>query len=133
MKVRTRIVSLALAAGVAGASWLVTAPPASGQVVANNLVGLNISGNQVVVSDVADVGAMKDKNARSVTASIMGVEAQHSAILRAVKALLAANAANLIALPPDAAALPGAAGSLGFPDGFFPTSSARPAKEGAVR
>ena len=82
---------------------------------------------------VADVGALKDKNARSVTASIMGVEAQHSAILRAVKALLAANAANLIALPPDASALPGAAGAVGFPDGFFPTSSARPAKEGAVQ
>jgi len=82
---------------------------------------------------VADVGAFKDKNARSVTASIMGVEAQHSAILRAVKALLAANAANLIALPPDASALPGAAGSVGFPDGFFPTSNARPAKEGAVQ
>jgi hypothetical protein len=82
---------------------------------------------------VADVGAFKDKNARSVTASIMGVEAQHSAILRAVKALLAANAANLIALPPDASALPGAAGSVGFPDGFFPTTNARPAKEGAVQ
>ena len=82
---------------------------------------------------VANVGALKDRNARSVTASIMGVEAQHSAILRAVKALLAANAANLIALPPDAAALPGAAGSVGFPDGFFPTSNARPAKEGAVQ
>ena len=82
---------------------------------------------------VADVGAMKNKNARSVTASIMGVEAQHSAILRAVQALLAANAATLIALPPNAAARPAAPGAVGFPDGFFPTSDARPAKEGAVK
>jgi hypothetical protein len=82
---------------------------------------------------VANVSALNNKNARSVTASIMGVEAQHSAILRAVKALLAANAPNLIALPPDAAALPAAAGSVGFPDAFFPTTGARPAKEGAVR
>ena len=82
---------------------------------------------------VVNTGNHKDANARSVTASIMGVEAQHSAILRAVKALLAANAAQLIALPPDAAALPAAAGSIGFPDGFFPTTGARPAKEGAVK
>jgi len=82
---------------------------------------------------VVNTGKHKDANARSVTASIMGVEAQHSAILRAVKALLAANAAQLIALPPDAAALPAAAGSIGFPDGFFPTTGARPAKEGAVK
>lgn len=82
---------------------------------------------------VVNTGMHKNANARSVTASIMGVEAQHSAILRAVKALLAADAAQLIALPPDAAALPAAAGSIGFPDGFFPTTGARPAKEGAVK
>jgi hypothetical protein len=82
---------------------------------------------------VANVSALNNKNARSVTASIMGVEAQHSAVLRAVKALLAANAPNLIALPPNAAALPAAAGSVGFPAAFFPTTGARPAKEGAVR
>ena len=82
---------------------------------------------------VANVGAMKNKSARSVTASIMGVEAQHAAILRAVQALLAAGAANLIALPPDAAALPAAAGSVGFPAGFYPTTDARPAQEGAVK
>ncbi len=82
---------------------------------------------------VDNVATLKNKNARSVTASIMGVEAQHSAILRAVGALVAANAANLIALPPDAAALPAAAGNVGFPDAFFPTSAARPTKEGAVK
>jgi len=80
---------------------------------------------------VANVGALSNKGARSVTASIMGVEAQHAAILRAVQALIAGGAASLIALPPDAAALPAAAGSVGFPDAFFPTTDARPAKEGA--
>ena len=82
---------------------------------------------------VANTGAYSNKNARSVAASIMGVEAQHVAILYAVKALVAAGMPNLIALPPDAAALPAAAGSVGFPDAFFKTTSARPANEGAMQ
>ena len=81
---------------------------------------------------VADVAALGDANAKKVTASIMGVEAQHASILLAVQALLAANAAQLIALPPDAGSLPAAAGSVGFPDAFYPTQQARPATEGAV-
>jgi hypothetical protein len=82
---------------------------------------------------VANTGTYSNKNARSVAASIMGVEAQHVAILNAVKALLAGGAADLIALPPDAAKLPGAAGSVGFPNAFYPTTDARPANEGAVQ
>jgi len=82
---------------------------------------------------VANVPAFSNANGRSVTASIMGVEAQHVAILRAVQALLAAGAPQLIALPPDAAALPAAAGSVGFPDAFYPTTGARSAMEGAVK
>jgi rubrerythrin len=82
---------------------------------------------------VANTGTYSNKNARSVAASIMGVEAQHVAILNAVKALLAGGAADLIALPPDAAKLPAAAGSVGFPNAFFPTTDARPATEGAVQ
>jgi hypothetical protein len=82
---------------------------------------------------VANTGTYSNKNARAVTASIMGVEAQHAAILYAVKALLAGGAADLIALPPDAAKLPAAAGSVGFPDAFYPTTDARPANEGAVQ
>jgi hypothetical protein len=81
---------------------------------------------------VADVAALSDANAKKVTASIMGVEAQHASILLAVQALLAGNAAQLIALPPNAAALPAAAGSVGFPNAFFPTNQARPATEGAL-
>ncbi|HZP28647.1 MAG TPA: ferritin-like domain-containing protein [Acidimicrobiia bacterium] len=82
---------------------------------------------------VADVGTFSDKKARAVTASIMGVEAQHVAVLNAVKALLAAGVPELIALPPDAGRLPAAAGGVGFPDPFFKTASARPAAEGAVK
>ena len=82
---------------------------------------------------VANTGTYSNKNARSVAASIMGVEAQHVAILNAVKALLAGGAADLIALPPDAAKLPAAAGSVGFPNAFSPTTDARPATEGAVQ
>lgn len=81
---------------------------------------------------VANVPNLANKNARAVTASIMGVEAQHLAILNAVKALVTAGAADLIALPPDAAMLPAAAGSVGFPVAFFPTTDARPATEGAL-
>ncbi len=65
-------------------------------------------------------------------ATIAPVEAQHVAILRAVQALLAANAPSLIALPPNAAALPAAAGSVGFPSAFYPDSAARPAHEATV-
>lgn len=82
---------------------------------------------------VANVSALSDANAKAVTASIMGVEAQHAAILRAVQALLEGNAPQLIALPPaPLSALPSAAGSVGFPDAFFPTKDARPANEGAL-
>lgn len=71
-------------------------------------------------------------SARATTASIMGVEAQHAAILRAVAALLGANAPQLIGLSPTIVTqLPAAAGSIGFPDSFFPTDQARPATEGA--
>lgn len=82
---------------------------------------------------VANVGALSDANAKAVTASIMGVEAQHAAILRAVQALVAGGAPQLIALPPSPlSALPAAAGSIGFPAAFFPTNQARPAAEGAL-
>ncbi len=82
---------------------------------------------------VADVAALSDSNAKKVTASIMGVEAQHASILLAVQALLAANAPQLVTLAPGTVAhLPAAAGSVGFPDAFYPTNNARPATEGAL-
>jgi hypothetical protein len=74
-----------------------------------------------------------DANSKKVTASIMGVEAQHVAVLSAVQALLKAKAASLIALSPSVlASLPAAAGSVGFPNSFYKVDMASPANEGAV-
>jgi hypothetical protein len=97
-----------------------------------DVVGLAIKLETVAAQTyVADVSSLSDLNARKTTASIMGVEAQHVSVLLAVQALLAGGAPQLIALPPNAAALPAAAGSVGFPNSFFPTSEASPAAEGA--
>jgi rubrerythrin len=82
---------------------------------------------------VADVAALSNLNAKKVTASIMGVEAQHAAVLLAVQALLNANAPQLITLSAtNVANLPATAGSVGFPQAFYPTDQARPATEGAL-
>lgn len=59
---------------------------------------------------------LEDTESKEIMASVMGVEGQHLGILRAVVALLEGGAADLIALPPDLAALPAAAGSASFPD-----------------
>ena len=69
---------------------------------------------------------------RAVTASIMGVEAQHVTVLLSVKALLGANLADQVKLPPDLAQLPEAAGSVGIPASFYKTDKSRPSEEGAV-
>lgn len=82
---------------------------------------------------VKDVGLVTTADLRQLFASVAGVESQHKAVLLAVQALLKGNAASLIALPPDAAKLPAAAGSVGFPDAFFPTKNAAPVAEGAVQ
>ncbi len=71
---------------------------------------------------------------KALFASIMGVEAQHAAVLRAVQALLKATAPQLISLTPATATkLPSAAGDVGFPTAFFPTATAAPASQGAVK
>ncbi len=81
----------------------------------------------------ANTSSLTDVSARKAVASVMGVEAQHVSILNAVKALLAANAPQLITLPPPADELPAAAGSVGFPDAFLTTDKAVPADSGAVK
>ena len=59
--------------------------------------------------------ATKVRN-KALFASVMGIEAQHVSVLLAVQALLMAGAPRLISLAPGtAAALPAAAGSVGFP------------------
>jgi hypothetical protein len=83
---------------------------------------------------VNDCGVLTSAAARKVTASIMGVEAQHVAVLDAVAALLGANAPQLISLAPGTAAkLPSVAGKVGIPYSFYPTTMASPASEGAVK
>jgi hypothetical protein len=83
---------------------------------------------------VNDVPNMKSKTNKALMASIMGIEAQHASVLLAVQALLVANAPQLITLSPaNVASLPAAAGSVGFPNAFYPTTSAAPASQGAVK
>ena len=81
----------------------------------------------------AETAAVSDSTLRSVFSSITGVENQHRTILLAVAALLEADLADQITIPPDAAKLPAAAGSVGFPESFCSTDQARPAKEGALK
>ncbi len=69
---------------------------------------------------------------RQLMASVMAVETQHLAVLRAVGALLAGEAPELIAIPTDLAALPAAAGSVAFPEPFEEPNLASPPEEGAL-
>jgi hypothetical protein len=99
-----------------------------------DVVGLAITLENVAAQTyVKNVGLVSTAELRQLFASVAGVESQHRAILLAVQALLAGGAPQLIALPPDAAKLPAAAGSVGFPDSFYPTSLAAPVSEGAVK
>lgn len=82
---------------------------------------------------VAYVSKVTDPQLRKLFASVAPVEAQHRATLLAVQALLAGGAPQLIAIPTDAAKLPAAAGSVGFPKSFYATTDASPISEGAVK
>ncbi|GAA2999365.1 hypothetical protein GCM10020229_09640 [Kitasatospora albolonga] len=93
----------------------------------------------ITLEDVAaqtytkNVAQVSNADLRKLFASVAPVEAQHRATLLAVQALLAGNAADLITIPVDPAKLPAAAGSVGFPDAFYPTKDASPISEGAVK
>ncbi len=83
---------------------------------------------------VANITALSDERSRVMTASIMGVEAQHAATLLVVRALVVAYLTSQIALPPpDLTALPSSVGSVGFPEAFVTTKNARPSTEGVVK
>jgi hypothetical protein len=82
---------------------------------------------------LADLPMFADTKSKALMASVMGVESQHLATLRAVTALLDAGATDLIAIPVDASALPAAAGSVAFPEAFEGTTMASPPAEGAVQ
>lgn len=83
---------------------------------------------------LADLNRYSDVTSRVLMASVMGVECQHLATLRAVGALLEGGAPELIAIPigADVAKLPAAAGSVAFPDAFSGVTMASPPEEGAV-
>jgi rubrerythrin len=64
-----------------------------------------------------------DTKSKEVMGSVLGVEVQHLAILKAVEALLKGGGEALVAVPTDLAKLPAAAGSVGFKDGAFLTTA----------
>ena len=82
---------------------------------------------------LADLNRYTDVKSRVLMASVMGVECQHLATLRAVGALLSGGAPELIAIPTDITKLPAAAGSVAFPDAFEGVTMASPPEEGAVK
>ena len=82
---------------------------------------------------LADLAMFTDLKSRMLMASVMGVECQHLATLRAVGALLDGGAPELIAIPTDIAKLPKAAGSVAFPASFEEPNLASPPEEGAVK
>ena len=84
---------------------------------------------------LADLNRYTDVTSRVLMASVMGVECQHLATLRAVGALLSGGAPELIKIPlgADIAKLPAAAGSIAFPDAFEGVTMASPPEEGAVK
>jgi hypothetical protein len=101
---------------------------------AADVVGLAITLEDVAAQTyVKNVGLVSTAELRQLFASVAGVESQHKAILLAVQALIKGGAPELIALPPDLTKLPDAAGSVGFPDTFYPTTMAAPVEEGAVK
>ncbi len=80
-----------------------------------------------------DLNRYTDVTSRFLMATVMGVECQHLATLRAVGALLAGGAPELIAIPTDVSKLPKAAGSIAFPEAFQGVTMASPPEEGAVK
>lgn len=103
---------------------------------AADVVGLALTLEQVAAQTyVSFVSQASDTNTKVLLGSVAPVEAQHVTILLEVQALLAAKAPQLIAVPlPDGglAQLPGIAGSLGFPDKFYPVAMAASPDDGKV-
>jgi hypothetical protein len=108
---------------------------ASASAGALGVVGLALELENVAAETyISDVPKLHSSSNKALFASIMGVEAQHVAVLRAVQALLQAGAAQLITLSPtNVAYLPAVAGKVGFPNAFYPTNQAAPARQGAVK
>ncbi len=90
-----------------------------------------------IVTDtyLLDLSLLEDVRSKEHMAAVMGVEAQHLAILRAISALLRVGALESIQVPADVTRLPAAFGSLAFPDALHTTNEAAgvaPPESGAV-
>lgn len=70
---------------------------------------------------------------RSLFVSVAAVEAQHRAVLLAVRDLLGTEPGAKVALPTALSRLHAAIGSAGFPDAVIAVTNASPSGEGAVR
>ena len=81
---------------------------------------------------IANLALLPADESRQLMASVLAVETQHLATLRAVGALLEGGVPELIAIPTDLAALPAAAGSVAFPEPFEEAQMASPPEEGAL-
>jgi hypothetical protein len=81
---------------------------------------------------LANLSLLGDSETRGLMGSVMGVECQHLATLRAVGALLDGGGEALIAIPTMVAQLPAAAGSVAFPQPFEEPNMAEPPESGAV-
>jgi rubrerythrin len=81
---------------------------------------------------LANLAQLHDPDARTLTASVMGVEAQHLATLRAFDNLFSASLADLVAVPTDLPRLPRAIGTVACPRAFELPDRASPPSEGAV-
>jgi Ferritin-like domain len=100
-----------------------------------DVVTLAATLEQVATETYLDnLNRFSDVTSRVLMASVMGVECQHLATLRAVGALLQGGAPELIKIPlgADVAKLPAAAGSVAFPDAFQGVTMASPPEEGAI-
>ena len=80
---------------------------------------------------VEATATLNDVDARKVVASVLGVQAQHGALLAIIKLLLATP--DLLVAPPPASRLPAPIGNASFPDSFLKTDQARQLDEGAVK
>lgn len=100
--------------------------------VVNLAVTLEDAATQTYLQNVS---LLENSTTKALMASVMGVETQHAATLRAVKALLEANMPDLIKIPigADVAKLPAAAGSVSFPNAFEPVGTIAEPETGAVK
>jgi hypothetical protein len=100
---------------------------------AGDVVGLALTLEDVLAQTlVADVAAVSTPALRRLCGSLAAGAAERKARLLIVSSLLSTGSAQLVAAPPDLAALPAGTGTVGFPDTRFPTDKAAPAQEGAL-